>query len=199
MSMLQAGARDLAVGAMACSARCEFSAGARHARYVSVDMRKQPSPKEEQFKAVVWPVLKRTPAYVRLAWALARDPAIPHRHKTMLYGTVVYQLSPIHYAVTPIPVIGQVDFFILLTLSIKQMLDHCPPKIAEAHFARLGLATDQLDRDSLAIRSFCGKSFGRASRQFGGNVKFAGRVAGGMGRRMLRRVALRIVMEDAFD
>jgi len=160
-------------------------------------MRTQPSAEDPKFMAVIWPILKRTPAYLRLGWALAREPAIPQRNKLLLYAMIAYQVSPVHYIVTPIPVIGQIDFFVLLALSIKQMLDHCPPAIARGHFQKLGLAEDQLDRDWQTMRTYCGKSVAKATRQMSSNARFAGRVAGGVGRRMLRRLALRILMADS--
>ena len=71
---------------------------------------------DNTIKTIVWPIIKRTSTYFLLGLALARHPAIPRRHKLILYGTLVYQFSPLHLLVSPIPVVGQVDCIVLLLL-----------------------------------------------------------------------------------
>ena len=153
-------------------------------------MPKQITRPDNRFRTVLWPIMKRMPTYLRLGWNLAREPAIPHRHKLMLYGLAVYQFTPIHWAVTPIPVLGQIDFPILLLLAIRQMVAHCPPEVSARCFARLNLEPTQFADDLAAVLKFGGDMATGACRRVGGEVRFAGRVAGKVGVRSLARLVV---------
>lgn len=143
---------------------------------------------DQDLKAVLWPVLRRTPRYMRLAFELAKDPSIPHRHKTMLYATVVYQFSPIHWVVTPIPVIGQIDGFVLLVMSIRQILAHCPENVARKHFAKLKLPRNQLDLDADLVMKVGGDAAKAAQRRATSTLKFVWRFGTGFSRRQFGRI-----------
>jgi uncharacterized membrane protein YkvA (DUF1232 family) len=139
-------------------------------------------------KAVLWPIAKRMPRYARLAFELAREPAIPARYKAGLYATVVYQVTPIHLVVTPIPIIGQVDTIVLLLLSIRQILAHCPEDVARRHFAKLRLPRQQIDRDVDAVLRLSGEAVAKAQRKIKKDLRFVGRFAAGLGRRQINRL-----------
>lgn len=143
---------------------------------------------EVDFKKILWPIFKRVPRYLRLALALAREPEIPARYKTILYGAVVYQVTPIHYLLTPIPVVGQIDTIVLLILGIRQAYDHCPPDIANHHFARLGLRRNQLDRDMAVVLGFGDYTVTTAASRVARDVRFASRLASGVGKRQISRL-----------
>ena len=152
---------------------------------------KQSIPKpDSKFKELVWPIFKRMPTYLRLGFALAKDPAIPHRHKLVLYSTVVYQFTPIHWVVTPIPVVGQLDFPILLLLSIRQMVANCPASVSRPHFDALSLSPTQFQDDMDALLKFGGDVASDTKRRVGSDVKFAGRVVRYMGLKSLARVVV---------
>jgi uncharacterized membrane protein YkvA (DUF1232 family) len=125
---------------------------------------------------------------MRLAFELARDPSIPHRHKTMLYATAVYQFSPIHWAVTPIPVIGQIDGPVLLMMSLRQILAHCPESVARKHFSRLKLQRNQLDLDAELVMKVGGDAAKTAQQRASGALRFMWRFGTGFSRRQLRRL-----------
>jgi uncharacterized membrane protein YkvA (DUF1232 family) len=144
---------------------------------------------ENKLKTILWPIARRTPTYLRLAWALVREPAIPQRHKLMIYGMLVYQVTPIHFVVSPIPVVGQLDGIVLLLLGIRQMVEHCPPRVARRHFARLNLAPNQFNEDLKAVQALCGDAAKSVARRIGSDARFAGRVAGGLSKRMMFRLA----------
>jgi uncharacterized membrane protein YkvA (DUF1232 family) len=132
------------------------------------------SPEEGDLRALVWPMVRRLPAYLRLGWALSREPAIPWRHKTLLYLFPVYYVSPAHLAVHPIPVLGQIDGVLFLVLALRQALAHCPRPVLARHLARLNLAPTQLEDDwrtALYVVRRVGRSVG-------------GSVAGPMARRL---------------
>src|SRR4051794_16239304 len=97
-------------------------------------------------KAQLWPIMKRFPAYLRCGWALIREPAIPLRHKSLLYGLVLYSVTPAHVIVGVIPVLGQVDNPLIFLLGLRQALSHCPPAVRRRHLERAGLAPEQVDQ-----------------------------------------------------
>jgi uncharacterized membrane protein YkvA (DUF1232 family) len=149
-----------------------------------------PRPTDNKLKTVVWPIMKRTPTYLRLSWDLAREPAIPHRHKLFLYGLIAYQVSPIHWAVTVVPVLGQIDFPVLLFLAIRQMLVNCPPEVAKRCFARLNLSPTQLDEDYKALKKLTGDAASDACWRVGAEFRVAGKVAGKVGMKTLARMVV---------
>ena len=162
-----------------------MSAPARHSRSARLfpdDLTTQ------DLKAILWPIAKRLPAYVRLAWALVREPAIPRRHKTLLYSTAVYTFTPLHWIASPIPVVGQADSVVLLLLGLRQALTHCPPQIRARHLARLKIAPGQMDKDLRATMAVAWYALGEIGRPVTRNVRFAGRVAGGFSRRLAYRI-----------
>ncbi len=140
-------------------------------------------------RALIWPIVKRLPAYLRLAWALSREPAIPWRHKTLLYLFPVYYFSPAHLAVHPIPVLGQIDGVFFLVLALRQALAHCPRPVLARHLARLNLGPTQLEDDwhtaLRVLRRVGGSVAGPVVRR----LHFAEHVAGGFRERTVRRAA----------
>jgi uncharacterized membrane protein YkvA (DUF1232 family) len=128
---------------------------------------------ENRVVMVMWPIIKRTPTYIRLSLALVKHPAIPARHKLPLYGLLVYQVSPVHLAVTPIPVVGQIDCIVWLLLAIRQMIAHCPPAALHRCLLQSGLEQSQFDSDLAAIQ----KIGGSTRHRVGTDARFAGRVA----------------------
>ncbi len=111
--------------------------------------------------ALVEPVLKRLPAYVRLGWALAKEPAIPWRHKTLLCLFPLYCVSPVNLLAQSIPVLGLVDEAVWFLVGTRQALAHCPPPVAARHLARLHLAPRQLQEDVNAVLAVVGRVAGR--------------------------------------
>jgi hypothetical protein len=138
--------------------------------------------------ALLAPIFKRVPAYVRLGWALLRDRRLARRHKSLLYFTIIYTLSPLHMLLGPIPVVAQVDSLVLLLLGIRQALAHCPPEAVDRHLDRFGLPRRQMDRDLNVAVSVAGYTLSRLSGPVGRNVAFGGRVAAGFGRRLVGRL-----------
>ena len=143
--------------------------------------------RRQDWKDLVWPIVKRLPAYVRLAWALGRDPAIPRRHKLVLYSAVAYSVSPIAAAIGVVPLIGQVDNILLLLLGIQQILRASGPRLTARHVARAGLTETQVSEDLHTLRGVVIRAVAAAGQPVGAGARFAGHVAAGF----LRRTALR--------
>jgi len=134
-----------------------------------------------------WSVVKRLPAYLKLAWALVKEPSIPWRHRAPLYAVLLYEISPPHLLIAAIPVVGQVDSVILLVLAIRHTLRHCPPRIAAQHFANLNLTRASMDEDSALLSRFTRVVPGNATQEIGAKLRFAGRVTRGFTARRFAR------------
>ncbi len=147
---------------------------------------------QEDLKALFVPIMKRLPRYLRLGWALLRDPEIERRHKLFLYSAIVYAVTPVNLMTSAVPVVGQIDTFVLLLLGLRHTLIHCPPEVAARHLARLKLAPKQLSRDMYVLLyigwSAVGNIGRKVRRPVGSNLRFAGRVATGFSRRMVGRL-----------
>ncbi len=89
----------------------------------------------------------RLPRYLNLAQALARDPAVGTRHKAALGLGIGYAVLPFDLIPGVIPVVGQLDDLAALLLGIRHTLRTCPPDVADAHLARVGLKASALDED----------------------------------------------------
>jgi uncharacterized membrane protein YkvA (DUF1232 family) len=159
---------------------------------------RRPAASSRQLLALLIPIGKRMPAYVKLGWLVAREPAIPWIHRAGLYATVVYVLTPAHLAMNAVPIIGQMDVVLLLLLGIRQALIHCPPAILAKLCARCKIKREQLDQDlhTLSYLARCGAdAIGRRTNakypriaSAGKKVVFAGRVAKGFTRRVAGRM-----------
>lgn len=147
------------------------------------------TPLTHDLQALIWPIVKRLPSYIRLGWALAREPGIPGTQKALLLSSALYPVSPAQVVTGVIPIVGQVDGLLIFLLGLRQALASCPPEAAARYLARNRLSQGQLDRDVGAILFVAGKAANRAGVYLARNVRFLGRVAAGFGRRVARRIA----------
>lgn len=127
------------------------------------------------------PVVRRLPAYSRLAAALLRDPALRLRHKALVVGGVAYLLSPIDLIPGLVPVLGQLDDLAVALWALRLALRTMPEQSAARHLGAHGLSWDTLDAD-LARVGRTGRLLVRAGLQVGG------RVAGTVGRAVARGI-----------
>lgn len=93
------------------------------------------------------PVVRRLPAYTRLAYGLMREPALQARHKALLLGGVAYLLSPFDLIPGFIPVVGQLDDLAVTLWTLRQVLRAAPPAVSERHLRDRGLDWEILDED----------------------------------------------------
>jgi len=135
---------------------------------------------------------------VKLSWALAFEPSIPFVHRGWLYATVVYIFSPAHFVMNVVPIIGQVDWILLLMFSIRQAINHCPAPVLARLYHSVKLHPDQLHADIATLTRLCQegtqaacvsiKTKAPVTKRVGEQITFAGRVASGLTRRMVNRV-----------
>jgi uncharacterized membrane protein YkvA (DUF1232 family) len=133
------------------------------------------------------PVLRRLPAYSRLAWALVRDRRIRRRHRALLVGGIGYLLSPIDLIPGFVPVLGQLDDLAVALWTLRRALQAAPPEAAEAHLAAAGLSRETLDADLRRV-SRSGRLVTRAVFRVGRTLAVgAGRTLWRLGRQVLPR------------
>ncbi len=94
----------------------------------------------------------RLPRYLKLAHGLARDGSIPIARKTALVGGIGYAVLPFDLIPGIIPVVGQLDDLAALLLGLRVAINGCPPDVAQAHLARVGIADSAIDADLLIVR-----------------------------------------------
>ena len=122
-----------------------------------------------------WEAVKRLPAYIRLAAAVARDPEVPKPAKGILAAGGAYAVSPIDLVPGIIPVAGQLDDLYILLTAIQQSLKRTPADVADRHLAMAGISRGDIDGDLRAVRDLVrtaavksvvigGKALGRVSR-----------------------------------
>jgi uncharacterized membrane protein YkvA (DUF1232 family) len=74
----------------------------------------------------------------RLSWRLVRDPRTPGAHKLFLTVAVALILSPINWIPSLIPILGQMEDLVLLTLALNLFLKRVPAELRLEHEAALG-------------------------------------------------------------
>jgi uncharacterized membrane protein YkvA (DUF1232 family) len=125
------------------------------------------------------PVLRRLPAYSRLAAALLREPTLKLLHKAILIGGLAYLISPIDLIPGLIPILGQLDDLAVALWTLRLALRTMPPAVADRHLDANGLNWATLDGDLARV----GRS-GRLILRAG--LKVGQRVANRMRRPVIR-------------
>lgn len=139
------------------------------------------------------PVLRRLPAYTRLAWRIVRDRRLRRGHRALVLGGVAYLMSPIDLIPGFIPLIGQMDDLAVTLWALRTALRRLPPEVAAEHLAACGLTETQLD-DDLQRLGGAGRLIASGGARLGWRgvaggwrgLLGAGRLAARLGRRLLR-------------
>ncbi|MGH8248233.1 MAG: YkvA family protein [Gammaproteobacteria bacterium] len=132
------------------------------------------------------PIIRRLPAYTRLAWAIIRDERVGKRQKAIVLGGLGYLVSPIDLIPGFIPIIGQLDDFTIALWALRSALRRLSTDLAAEHLEAQGLSWEILDAD-LARTRRAGGLIARTALHFG--LRFASLVGSalvGLGRRLLQ-------------
>lgn len=78
-------------------------------------------------------------AHVKLLWALYRDPRTPTSYKVLVWALFAYLLMPFDIIPDFIPVLGQLDDLLVVSLGYKLLMRLCPAQLIEEHLQRLNL------------------------------------------------------------
>ncbi len=137
-------------------------------------------------RVLLLPIISRLPAYTRLAWAIIRDSRVGKRQKALVFGGVVYLVSPIDLIPGFIPVVGQLDDLTIALWALRAALRRLPADLAAEHLEAQGLSWEILDAD-LARTRRAGGLIARSAFNLG--LRVAGSIGGalvGLGRRLLQ-------------
>jgi uncharacterized membrane protein YkvA (DUF1232 family) len=132
-------------------------------------------------------LIRRFPAYARLAWRLGRDSRISGRRRAAVLGAAAYLASPIDLVPGIIPVAGQLDDAAVALLGLRFALRGLPLPDRHDMMREAGLAESDLDEDLATVRMGAGWLLRRAGRMalHAGGEAFRG--ARRLGRRLGRR------------
>jgi uncharacterized membrane protein YkvA (DUF1232 family) len=137
-------------------------------------------------------MLRRLPAYLRLAWRLAKDPLLSRARRAAVVGAAGYLASPIDLVPGVIPVAGQLDDLAVALAAIRLALAGLSPERRREHLEAVGLGDQDLADDLRtlgATTAWLARAGFRASKRVtlaGGRAAAAG---AGMALRLTRTVA----------
>ncbi len=140
----------------------------------------------EEMKNLIKPVLKRMPAYLKLAWALSREPSLTTGQKAVLGMGAFYAVSPVDLVPGFIPVIGQLDDIIVALGSLKMVLGGLPPDLAARYQDEYGITMEDINLDLDAAKRISAALLGKAVKYSAKGVYLAGRAGLGILGRLLK-------------
>ena len=97
-------------------------------------------------------LIRRLPRYLRLAWRLARDPALSRARRAAVMGAAAYLASPIDLVPGIIPVAGQLDDAAVGLLALRFALRGLPASDQASHLAAVDLSLEDIDQDLATVR-----------------------------------------------
>lgn len=144
-----------------------------------------------EFSALV----RRLPAYARLAWALARDPRVSRLRRLAVLAGAAYVVSPVDLVPGFIPLAGQLDDLLVAMGAIRLALDGLKPEWRYQRLAAAGLTQIELDADlqtTKATAVWLGRSSVRVGREAAGKAVDIGAKVGGRALRVGRDLGRRL-------
>ncbi|HEX6926526.1 MAG TPA: YkvA family protein [Longimicrobiaceae bacterium] len=95
-------------------------------------------------------LIRDLPKFLKLLWALYRDPRVSLFDKGLVLATIAYILMPMDFVPDFIPVLGQVDDIYLLALALDRLLNNAGVDVLMEHWegeiASLEMAIAALDK-----------------------------------------------------
>ncbi len=132
-------------------------------------MAEDPFPRER-----VMVTLRRLPAYVRLAWHLAREPLLSKARRAAVIGAAGYLVSPVDLVPGIVPVLGQLDDIAVAIAALRFALAGLSPEQRRRHLEAVGLEDSLLAEDLRSIAAATAwtiragaRTTGRAARRTG--------------------------------
>lgn len=134
----------------------------------------------DEFGALV----RRLPAYGRLAWALARDPKLSRVRRAAVLAAAGYVISPIDLVPGVIPVVGQLDDLAVALAAIRFALDGLKPEARAERLAAAGLSPSDVEADVRTTGKIAAW-LGRSGLRAGQRLAAAAAETGGRGLRRM--------------
>jgi uncharacterized membrane protein YkvA (DUF1232 family) len=152
---------------------------------------RSPTPGSDPFpRERVVEVLRRLPAYARLAYGLSLEPDLPRVRRIAILGAFAYLVSPIDAIPGLIPVIGQVDDVLVVLLTLRFALGGLSPEQRLRHLSAAGLSEGDTAADLDAIAAL-GAWLLRAGGRLGARASTVALDVGGRwGARAARRTSV---------
>jgi hypothetical protein len=82
-------------------------------------------------------ILAYLPQFVRLFYRLFTDPRVSKLVKLVPVLGLILAISPPNLEVEIIPVFGELDFLLIVFLTLKVFVWLCPPDVVREHVARI--------------------------------------------------------------
>jgi uncharacterized membrane protein YkvA (DUF1232 family) len=139
-------------------------------------------------------MLRRLPAYLRLAWRLARDPLLSRKRRAAMVAAAGYLASPIDLVPGVIPVLGQLDDVAVAIAAIRLALDGLSPERRRLHLSAAGLTDEDLVADLRTVGATTAWIARASARTAVRMTRASGRVAMGAGRRARDLAAPRVTV-----
>src|SRR5579875_359180 len=83
-------------------------------------------------------ILAYLPQFVRLFYRLFTDPRVPGLVKLVPLLGLILAISPPNLEWDIIPVLGELDFLLIMFLTLKLFVWLCPPDVVREHVAQIG-------------------------------------------------------------
>ena len=122
-------------------------------------------------------MLRRLPAYLRLAWRLAREPLLSRTRRAAVIGAAGYLASPVDLMPGLIPVIGQLDDLAVAIAAIRFALAGLSAERRRQHLDAVGLAEAELSADLWTVGATSGWVLRAGARTMERAARAGGRVA----------------------
>jgi uncharacterized membrane protein YkvA (DUF1232 family) len=124
--------------------------------------------------------LRRLPAYLKLAWRLARDPLLSRARRAAVVAAAGYLASPIDLVPGVIPVVGQLDDIAVALGALKFALAGLDGDRRREHLSAVGLEDGDLSEDLRTVGATTAwlvragaRTTGRVARK-GGSLALSG-------------------------
>jgi uncharacterized membrane protein YkvA (DUF1232 family) len=138
-------------------------------------------------------LVRRLPAYGRLAWRLGRDPLLSRVRRAAVVAAAGYLASPIDLVPGFVPLLGQLDDIAVVLAGLRFALDGLDPERRRTHLAAVGLTDADLSSDLGTVgatSAWVARSGARAGGRLArvgvraavGSARLAGRTAARAGR-----------------
>ncbi len=83
-------------------------------------------------------ILAYLPQFVRLFYRLFSDARVPMLVKLVPFLGLLLAISPPNLELDIIPVFGELDFLLMMFLTLKLFVWLCPPDVVREHVAQIG-------------------------------------------------------------
>jgi uncharacterized membrane protein YkvA (DUF1232 family) len=92
-------------------------------------------------------MVRRTPAYAKLAWRLGKDPMLSKARRAAVVAAAGYLVSPVDLIPGFVPVLGQLDDLAFALVALRLALDGLHPERRRMHLEAVGLEDSHLAQD----------------------------------------------------